>query len=131
MKLDQIGIGIDVARYEHVVQFLSPDRKPLRKPLRIKESPHGYQRLERALRAALQLQPMRLQTLRRALAPLLRSVSGELRARGACSYDDLLRKGIIVRPVANYGLPEHIRVTVGTEAENARFLQALEEVLAS
>ena len=48
-------------------------------------------RLERALRAALQLQPMRLQTLRRALAPLLRSVSGELRARGACSYDDLLR----------------------------------------
>ncbi len=50
---------------------------------------------------------------------------------GAGVYDDLLRKGIIVRPVANYGLPEHIRVTVGTEAENARFLQALEEVLAS
>ncbi|RTZ77180.1 MAG: histidinol-phosphate transaminase, partial [Gammaproteobacteria bacterium] len=50
---------------------------------------------------------------------------------GAGVYDALLRKGIIVRPVANYGLPEHIRVTVGTEAENARFLQALEEVLAS
>ena len=50
---------------------------------------------------------------------------------GAAVYEALLREGVIVRPVANYGLPGHIRVTVGTEAENARFLQALEMVLAS
>jgi histidinol-phosphate aminotransferase len=37
----------------------------------------------------------------------------------------LLRRGVIVRPVAGYGLPEHLRVTVGTTAENDRFLAAL------
>lgn len=37
----------------------------------------------------------------------------------------LLRAGVIVRPVANYGLPHHLRITVGLPAENARFLAAL------
>lgn len=44
-------------------------------------------------------------------------------------YDALLRKGVIVRPIANYGLPEHLRVTVGLESENTRFLEALAEAL--
>jgi len=44
-------------------------------------------------------------------------------------FDGLLRRGIIVRPVANYGLPEHLRITIGTEAENGRLIQALGEVL--
>lgn len=43
-------------------------------------------------------------------------------------YDALLRKGVIVRPIANYGLPRHLRVTVGTEAENQAFLTALDQV---
>jgi len=46
-------------------------------------------------------------------------------------YDALLRKGVIVRPIANYGLPRHLRVTVGLEAENARFLDALESVISA
>ena len=37
----------------------------------------------------------------------------------------LLRQGVIVRPVANYGLPQWLRVTVGLPAENERFLAAL------
>ncbi len=41
----------------------------------------------------------------------------------------LLRRGVIVRPITGYGLPAHLRVTIGTEAENARLLQALEESL--
>jgi histidinol-phosphate aminotransferase len=41
----------------------------------------------------------------------------------------LLRAGCIARPVANYGLPNHLRVTVGLERENARFLAALKSVL--
>lgn len=41
----------------------------------------------------------------------------------------LLRQGVIVRPLGNYGMPEHLRVTIGTESENARFLEALEKVL--
>lgn len=45
-------------------------------------------------------------------------------------YHRLLREGVIVRPVENYGMPEHLRVTVGLEEENRRFLVALEKVLA-
>lgn len=41
----------------------------------------------------------------------------------------LLKQGVIVRPVANYGLPEHLRVSVGLEGENKVFLQALERAL--
>jgi histidinol-phosphate aminotransferase len=44
-------------------------------------------------------------------------------------FQRLLRQGVIVRPIAGYGLPEHLRVTVGTGAENARFLAALGAVL--
>ena len=40
-------------------------------------------------------------------------------------YEQLLKRGVIVRPVANYGLPEWLRVTVGLPAENERFVQAL------
>jgi histidinol-phosphate aminotransferase len=41
-------------------------------------------------------------------------------------YKRLLKRGVIVRPVGGgYELPEHLRVTVGTEAENERFLSAL------
>lgn len=43
----------------------------------------------------------------------------------------LLRAGVIVRPVAGYGLPTFLRVSIGTEAENARFLEALRQVLAA
>ena len=39
--------------------------------------------------------------------------------------DSLLRQGVIVRPLAGYGMPEWLRVTIGTERENARFLDAL------
>lgn len=44
-------------------------------------------------------------------------------------YLALLKKGVIVRPVANYEMPNHLRVTIGTRQENEMFLQALGEVL--
>lgn len=47
----------------------------------------------------------------------------------ASLYDALLREGVIVRPVASYGMPNHLRVTVGLPEENARFLAALAKVL--
>ena len=37
----------------------------------------------------------------------------------------LLKRGVIVRPVGNYGLPEFLRVSIGLPAQNARFLEAL------
>lgn len=51
--------------------------------------------------------------------------------RPAASVNEaLLRRGVIVRPLANYGMPQHLRVTVGLEEENARVLAALDAVLA-
>ncbi|HEY3333189.1 MAG TPA: histidinol-phosphate transaminase [Capsulimonadaceae bacterium] len=44
-------------------------------------------------------------------------------------FDALLRRGIIVRAGYGLGLPNHIRVTVGTHEQNARFLSALVDVL--
>ena len=41
----------------------------------------------------------------------------------------LLQAGVIVRPVAGYGMPTFLRVSIGTEQENARFLEALEPIL--
>jgi histidinol-phosphate aminotransferase len=48
---------------------------------------------------------------------------------GAGVYERLIRQGVIVRPVAGYGFPEHVRVTVGTADENRRFVGALERAL--
>ena len=41
----------------------------------------------------------------------------------------LLKAGVIVRPIAGYGLPEWLRVTVGLESENARFLSSLKQAI--
>ena len=48
---------------------------------------------------------------------------------GAAVYQGLLKRGVIVRPVANYGLPQWLRVTIGLAEENDRFVAALREVL--
>ncbi|HUH04254.1 MAG TPA: aminotransferase class I/II-fold pyridoxal phosphate-dependent enzyme, partial [Kofleriaceae bacterium] len=45
-------------------------------------------------------------------------------------YDALLRRGVIVRPMAAWGLPTCIRISVGTPAETARVATALRDVLA-
>lgn len=44
-------------------------------------------------------------------------------------YERLLRAGVIVRPVANYGMPNHLRITVGLPEENQRFIAALKQVV--
>lgn len=46
-------------------------------------------------------------------------------------YQGLLQRGVIVRPVANYGMPNSLRISVGTLSENQRFLDALTDVLAA
>jgi histidinol-phosphate aminotransferase len=48
---------------------------------------------------------------------------------GVDVYNALLREGVIVRTIAEYGLPGHLRVTIGLPEENARFLEALARVL--
>lgn len=56
------------------------------------------------------------------------------RVRGDASntmktYQSLLQQGVIVRPLGVYEMPHHLRVTIGLESENQKFLQALEQVL--
>jgi histidinol-phosphate aminotransferase len=41
----------------------------------------------------------------------------------------LLKAGVIVRPIAGYGLPDWLRVSIGLESENARFLSSLQHAL--
>ena len=53
----------------------------------------------------------------------------DLGQEAAPVYQGLLREGVIVRPVANYGMPNHLRITIGTPAENIRLLEALAKVL--
>ncbi|MBI4536977.1 MAG: histidinol-phosphate transaminase [candidate division NC10 bacterium] len=48
---------------------------------------------------------------------------------GAATSDALLRRGVIVRPVAGYGFPNHLRITIGTPEENTRCLAALAALL--
>ena len=44
-------------------------------------------------------------------------------------FELLLQKGFIVRPLKSYGLPEHLRVSIGTPEENMLFIHACEEIL--
>jgi histidinol-phosphate aminotransferase len=45
-------------------------------------------------------------------------------------HQGLLERGVIVRPMASYGMPSYLRISVGTERENSRFLDALAATLA-
>jgi histidinol-phosphate aminotransferase len=44
-------------------------------------------------------------------------------------YRRLLELGVIVRPVANYAMPDYLRVSIGLESENEKFLSALQQAL--
>ena len=41
----------------------------------------------------------------------------------------LLEAGVIVRPIGSYGMPNHLRVSIGLESENARFLESLAQAV--
>lgn len=56
-------------------------------------------------------------------------VSVDLNEPAAPIYESLLRRGVIVRPIANYEMPNHLRISVGTAEENQFFLQALTDSL--
>jgi histidinol-phosphate aminotransferase len=58
-------------------------------------------------------------------------VSVDVGEDAADLYQALLREGVIVRPVGNYNMPHHLRISVGLELENERFLKALATVMAA
>lgn len=51
--------------------------------------------------------------------------------RGRIVFDLMQRAGVIVRPMDGYGLPDHVRITVGTRSENRRCVTALKAALKS
>ncbi len=50
-------------------------------------------------------------------------------ARGV--YQKLLRGGVIVRPIASYAMPDHLRVSIGLESENTKFLVCLRQAISA
>ncbi|MCU7836880.1 MAG: histidinol-phosphate transaminase [gamma proteobacterium symbiont of Taylorina sp.] len=53
----------------------------------------------------------------------------EVGEKSAQIYEKLLYEAVIVRPLANYQMQQHLRISIGTMDENQRFLNALEKVL--
>lgn len=43
-------------------------------------------------------------------------------------YQQLLRAGVITRRVGNYGLPDYLRITIGTSEQNTRLLEAMQQI---
>jgi len=56
-------------------------------------------------------------------------ITVDVKQDGLAIYNALLKQGVIVRPVGNYGLPQHLRITVGSQQENQRVIAALEKAL--
>ncbi len=56
-------------------------------------------------------------------------ISVNVKQNGLDLYARLLKRGIILRPVASYQMPEFLRITIGTQAQNQRLLKALSEEL--
>jgi len=56
-------------------------------------------------------------------------ISINVKRAGRDVFDEMLKKGVIVRPVDNYAMPDFIRVTIGTESENLHCIEVLREVL--
>ncbi|WP_456292650.1 histidinol-phosphate transaminase [Pseudomonas sp. AK106] len=57
-------------------------------------------------------------------------IAVDLGREAASVYEGLLREGVIVRPIGGYGMPNHLRVSIGLPSENSRFIEALSKVLA-
>lgn len=56
-------------------------------------------------------------------------VSVDVKQTALPVYEALLSKGVIVRPVASYQMPNHLRISIGTQRENQLFINALTQVL--
>ncbi len=56
-------------------------------------------------------------------------ISINVKQDGLALYQKLLKKGVIVRPVANYAMPEYLRITIGTQEQNERFIETLKQCL--
>jgi histidinol-phosphate aminotransferase len=85
--------------------------------------------LERTLRTNREGQAYLARELARLGIPSWPSEANFLLAQpGPGAYHELLRRGVIVRPLGGFGLPEHVRISIGTAEENERLVKALHEI---
>ena len=85
----------------------------------IRENRAGLQQLEAGFRA-----------LGREFVPSVANFIMVKVGDGARVFDALQRRGVIVRPMKSYGMPEWLRITVGSRAQNERLLAELKTALA-
>lgn len=52
-------------------------------------------------------------------------ISVNVKQDGVALYSKMLQQGVIVRPVANYAMPQYLRITIGTREQNERFVETL------
>ena len=57
------------------------------------------------------------------------TTSWESENRATFLTESLLKKGIIVRQLTAFGWPDHIRISIGLERENEKFIKSLKEIL--
>ena len=129
----RVGYGVMDAE---LASWLDRARHPFNVSLLAEEAALAALGDEEHVRRTLEVTHEGLRFLRRELAGLgfetWPSDANFLLVRaGAGIYDLLLREGVIVRPMGGFGLPEHVRITVGTREENERVLAALRKVRAS
>jgi len=53
----------------------------------------------------------------------------EFNSEARIIYEELLKRGVITRPLENYGLLNHLRITIGLESENVKLVETIKEVL--
>ncbi len=81
-------------------------------------------------RVGMQQLKQGLDALKRAYIPSVANfISVHVGSDPGQVYEALLRKGVIVRPVDNYGMPGYLRVSIGLPEDNQRFLDSLQQVL--
>lgn len=91
-----------------------------------------HEHVRRTLEVNRQGMRMLTDAFRRLGLPFVPSTANFVLVRvgqGLVVYDALLRRGVIVRPMDGYGLPEYLRVTIGLPEENQRLVEALEAIL--
>jgi len=65
----------------------------------------------------------------KALPTMGNFISVNVKQDGLALYQKLLQQGVIVRPVANYDMPEYLRITIGRQQQNERFIETLQQCI--
>lgn len=127
----RVGYGVS---HPQMADLLNRVRQPFNVNSIAQAAALGALQDDEHVRRSLQVNSDGLTQLERAFADLgldwIPSVGNFICVRvgdAATVYETLLRQGVIVRPVANYELPEYLRITVGSDDENSRVIAALSE----